>query len=203
MNLDENKRYAIDYNQRTLLRNFDEIIGHHQYTQHVTEATWERVIENQVKSLIIDHIYCTISTSVEKVTCVDTSYGDHKLVLLKILNEAKVQLIATLRRNWNNSPELLMDELQKVEWQTGIKNIQELWNLIEQEIIMVIDKMVHQEEINTFVNRGKNSAMVKRKLNRRNYLLKKRKRSAQKGEEVEELADLNININNFYYEERK
>jgi hypothetical protein len=86
MNLDENKCYAIDYNQRILLRNFDEIIGHHQYTQHVTEATWERVIENQVKSLIIDHIYCTISTSVEKVTYVDTSYGDHKLVLLKILN---------------------------------------------------------------------------------------------------------------------
>jgi hypothetical protein len=95
------------------------------------------------------------------------------------------------RRNWNNSPELLMDELQNVESQTGIENIQELWNLIEQEIIMVIDKMVHLEEINTFINRGKNSAMVKRKLNQRNYLLKKRKRSAQKGEEVEELADLN------------
>ncbi len=84
-----------------------------------------------------------------------------------------------------------MDELQNVESQTGIENIQELWNLIEQEIIMVIDKMVHLEEINTFINRGKNSAMVKRKLNQRNYLLKKRKRSAQKGEEVEELADLN------------
>ena len=30
MNLDENKRYAIDYNQRSLFGDFDEIIGHHQ-----------------------------------------------------------------------------------------------------------------------------------------------------------------------------
>jgi hypothetical protein len=37
--------------------------------QHVTETTWERVIENRVKSsVIVDHIYSTNSTSVEKVT---------------------------------------------------------------------------------------------------------------------------------------
>jgi exonuclease III len=102
MNLDENKRYAVDYNQRSLFRDFDEIIGHHQYTQHVTEATWERVIENQVKSSIIDHIYCTNSTSVEKVAYVDTTYGDHRLVLLKILDEAKIEQIALQRRNWRN-----------------------------------------------------------------------------------------------------
>jgi hypothetical protein len=108
---------------------------------------------------------------------VDTSYGDHKLVILKTMDEAKVERIAMQRRNWRNySPELLTEELQKVEWQTGIENILELWNLIEQEILTVIDKMVPLEEINTFVNRGKNSAMVKKKLNRRNYLLKKRKR---------------------------
>ena len=166
MNLDENKRYAIDYNQAALFRDFDEILGHHQYTQHVTEATWERVIENQVKNSIIDHIYCTNSTSVEKVTYVDTTYGDHKLVILKIMDETKVERIAMQRRNWRNySPELLTEVLQKVEWQTGIENIQELWNLIEQEILTVIDKMVPLEEINTFINRGKNSAMVKKKLN--------------------------------------
>jgi hypothetical protein len=45
--------------------------------------------------------------------------------------------------------------------------------------------------------------MVKRKLNRRKYLLKKRKRSVQNEEEKEELADLNKYIKNVYYEERK
>ena len=63
--------------------------------------------------------------------------------------------------------------------------------------------MVPIEEINAFINRGKNSAMVKRKLNRRSYLLKKRKRSIQKEEEREELTNLNKYIKNFYYEERR
>jgi hypothetical protein len=120
------------------------------------------------------------------------------------MDEAKVQRIAMRRRNWRNySPELLTEELQKVEWQTGIENVQELWNSIEQEILTVIDKMVPLEEINTFINRGKNSAMIKKKLNRRNYLLKKRKRSVQREEEKEELAKLNKYIKSFYFEERK
>ena len=166
MNLDENKRYAIDYNQRSLFGDFDEIIGHHQYTQHVSEATWERVIENQVKSSIIDHIYCTNSTSVEKVTYVDTTYGDHRLVILRTADEAKIEKISLQRRNWRNySSELLSEELEKVEWQTGIENIQELWNSIEHNILTVIDKIVPLEEISTCIKREKNSAMVKRKLN--------------------------------------
>ena len=88
MNMDENKRYAINYNKRSMFRYFDEIIGHHQYTQHVTEATWERVSGNQMKSLVIDH---TNSTSFEKVIYIDTTYGDHRLVLLRTLDEAKIE----------------------------------------------------------------------------------------------------------------
>ena len=68
---------------------------------------------------------------------------------------------------------------------------------------MVIDEIAPLEEVNTFINRGKNSAMLKKKLNRRSYLLKKRKRSIQKEEEREELTNLNKYIKNFYYEERR
>jgi hypothetical protein len=45
--------------------------------------------------------------------------------------------------------------------------------------------------------------MLKKKLNRRNYLLNKRKRLIQKEKEKEELANLNNYIKNFYYEERR
>jgi hypothetical protein len=177
MNLDEGKRYAINYNQRALFRDFDEMIGHHQYTQHVTEATWERVIKNQVKSSVIDHIYCTNSTNVEKIIYVNTTYGDHKLILLRTTDEAKIEKIEIRRRNWRNySSEMLAEELGKVEWQTKIESIQELWNSIEQEILTVIDKLIPAEVINNLIKRGKNSPMVKKNLNRRNYLLKKRKR---------------------------
>ncbi len=93
----------------------------------MTEATWERVIENQVKSLVIDHIYCTNSTYVEKISYVNTSYGDHRLVLMRTLDAAKIKQIAMRRRNWRNySSESLAEELRKVEWQTEIEDIQEL-----------------------------------------------------------------------------
>ena len=135
MNLDENKRYAVDYGKRSLFQDFDEIIGHHQYTQHVTETTWERVIENRVKSSVIDHIYSTNSTSVEKVTYKDTSYGDHRLVLMRTSDVAKIERSVIRRRSWRKySSELLVEELRKVKWQTEIENIQELWNWFEQEI---------------------------------------------------------------------
>ena len=72
----------------------------------------------------------------------------------------------------NYSSELLTEELSKVEWHTEIENIQELWNSIEQEILTIIDEVASLEEMNLFINRGKNSAMLKKKLNQRNYLLR-------------------------------
>jgi len=204
MNLDENKRYAVNYGQRSLFQDFDEIIGHHQYTQHVTETTWERVIENRVKSSVIDHIYSTNSTSVEKVTYKDTSYGDHRLILMRTSDVAKIERSVIRRRSWRKySSELLVEELRKVKWQTEIENIQELWNSFEQEITTVVDKIAPLEEINTFINRGKNSAILKRKQNRRGYLLQKRKRTALSDQEKNEVTHLNKYINNFYYEDRK
>jgi hypothetical protein len=65
----------------------------------------------------------------------------------------------------NYSSELLTEELSKVEWHTEIENIQELWNSIEQEILTIIDEVASLEEMNLFINRGKNSAMLKKKLN--------------------------------------
>jgi hypothetical protein len=44
---------------------------------------------------------------------------------------------------------------------------------------------------------------VKKNLNQRNYLLKKRKRSVQTEDEKDEIAKLNRYIKNHYYEERK
>jgi hypothetical protein len=86
-NLDENKRHLADYNQRLLFQDLEELIGHHHYDQHVKEATWERVIQDQVKNSILDHIYCTDNTFVDSVLYKDTIYGDHKMVILCTSNE--------------------------------------------------------------------------------------------------------------------
>jgi endonuclease/exonuclease/phosphatase family metal-dependent hydrolase len=81
-NIYENKRHQADYNQRLLFQDLEELIGHHQYTQHVKEAMWERTIQEQVKNSILDHIYCTDSTIVDNILYKDTIYGDHKMIIL-------------------------------------------------------------------------------------------------------------------------
>ena len=49
-NLDDHRRFQVDYAQRMLFQDFEEILGHHHFIQHVKEPTWERVIENQTKN---------------------------------------------------------------------------------------------------------------------------------------------------------
>ena len=40
------------------------------------------MIVDQIKNSVIDHIYCTDSTGVKEVLYKNTSFGDHKLVML-------------------------------------------------------------------------------------------------------------------------
>ncbi len=126
-NLDENKRHLADYNQRQLFQDLEELIGHHQYVQHVKEATWERVIQDQVKHSVLDHIYCTDNTIVDSVLYRDTIYGDHKMVILCTSNELIERDFKIRRRNWKTySVDVLIQSLNQVRWGTDIDSVQEM-----------------------------------------------------------------------------
>ena len=203
-NLDENKRYVIDYSQRLLFQDFNELIGHHHYTQHVTEPTWNRVINNELKSSVIDHIYCTNSTNVESLTYKDTMYGDHKLVMLCTQDNVQEKEKIMLRRNWRNySEKSLLNELSKVRWQTSIESVQEMWNSYENEIIRIVDELAPTKEVVNIINRSNKSPILKSKINRRRYLLKKRKNPMWTGDEERELKTINKHIRNLYYKDRR
>jgi exonuclease III len=202
-NLDENKRHSADYNQRLLFQDLEELIGHHHYDQHVKEATWERVIQDQVKNSILDHIYCTDNTIVGSVLYKDTIYGDHKMVILCTSNERIERDFKIQRRNWRKySMDVLIQNLSLVRWGTDVDSIQEMWNSFEQEILTIVDKIAPLEEVGSTIKR-KVSKTLKSKLNRRSYLLNKRKHRTQQEHEKEELKALNKYIRNYYYEERR
>jgi exonuclease III len=202
-NLDENKRHSADYNQRLLFQDLEELIGHHHYDQHVKEATWERVIQDQVKNSILDHIYCTDNTIVGNVLYKDTIYGDHKMVILCTSNERIERDFKIQRRNWRKySMDVLIQNLSLVRWGTDVDSIQEMWNSFEQEILTIVDKIAPLEEVGSTIKR-KVSKTLKSKLNRRSYLLNKRKHRTQQDHEKEELKALNKYIRNYYYEERR
>jgi hypothetical protein len=77
-----------------------------------------------------------------------------------------------------------------------------MWNLFEQEILTIVDKIAPLEEVGSTIKR-KASKTLKSKLNRRSYLLNKRKHRTQQEHEKEELKALNKYIRNYYYEERR
>ena len=202
-NLDENKRHLVDYNQRQLFQDLEELIGHHQYVQHVKEATWERVIQDQVKNSVLDHIYCTDNTIVDSVLYKDTIYGDHKMVILCTSNELIERDFKIRRRNWKTySVDVLIQSLNHVRWGTDIDSVQEMWNSYEQEILKIVDKIAPLEEVGSTIRR-KVSKTLKSKLNRRSHLLKKRKHHMQQEHEKDELKALNKYIRSYYYDERK
>ena len=202
-NLDENKRHLVDYNQKQLFQDLEELIGHHQYVQHVKEPMWERVIQGNVKNSILDHIYFTDSTIVGDVLYRDTIYGDHKMVILSTTNELTERDYKIRRRNWRAySVDALIQNLNQVRWETDIDSTQEMWNSYEQEILTIVDKIAPLEEVGSTIKR-KVSKTLKSKLNRRSHLLKKRKHHTQQEHEKDELKTLNKYIRNYYYDERK
>ncbi len=178
-NLDENKQHLANYNQRLLFQDLEELIGHHHYVQHVREATWERVIQEQVKNSILHHIYCTDSTILNSILYNDTIYGDHKMVILCTSNELIEKDFKIQRRNWKTySAEDLIQNLNQVKWKTNIEGIQEMWNTYKQEILTIVDKIAPLEEVGNTVRR-KVSKILKSKLNRRSHILKKQKHHIQ------------------------
>ena len=202
-NLDERKRFKIDYNQRKLFEDFDEMLGHHHFTQLVKEATWERSVENQIKNSVLDHIYCLDTSEVEKIDVKDTIFGDHKLVVMTILNDSTKENFRLRKRVWRKySQEELIKQLNQVKWNTDIENVQELWNRFEQELLTVTDKLAPYEEMGLTIRR-KIPDSLKKNHNRRNYLLKKRKRKVLTEIEKDEIKNLSRSIRSFYYEQRK
>ena len=202
-NLDENKRYLINYNQRQLFNDFNQILGHHQFNQLVREPTWERMVEGNLRDSIIDHIYTNDELTISNVKLLNMSFGDHKMVVAMISNEIDKEILKIKRRNWKHySKDSLVDELLRVNWHEEIDSVQELWNSYEQEIATITDKLAPIEEQVNNTERKKHTNMV-RKMNRRNNLLKKRKVRDLTEAEKEEIKSINKSMKSFYYEERK
>ena len=203
LNLDENKRYRINYNQRQLFNDFDLILGHHQLNQLVKEPTWERMVEGNLRDSIIDHIYTNDKSTITNIKLQNMNFGDHKMIVALVGIEMKKEILKIRRRNWKHySKEALVDELSRVLWQEGIESVQELWNSYEQEILTIVDKLAPIEESKNNTKDRKHPSM-RRKTNRRNNLLKKRKSRNLNETEKEELKNISKSIKSFYYEERK
>ena len=89
-----------------------------------------------------------------------------------------------------------------IEWSTDLNSVQNVWDEFESNVIKTVDKIV---PLTTFDN-GKitpeTPKVIKNKINKRNRLLKSRKRNASTNLK-QKINQLNYEIKTFYFSQRR
>ena len=173
-NIDDCKRYSIDYPLKELFMDFDDALAVFGLIQLVKFKTWSRLINNTLKSSVLDHIYTTDFTNISNLKSIKPTFGDHLLIYFDF-DAVKTLPKESLRRDWRQySAEKLCNELSKLDFNIGICDVQEYWNVFENMIINVIDVLIPLATFtnNTVKNSGPPKA-IKNCLNKRQRLLKR------------------------------
>ena len=140
-NLDDNMKFNQSYQNKELYNDLDRMWGNFHLTQVVKFATWSRVINNILKSSILDHVYCADPTVITGLQAMTPPFGDHQLIWFEIEYDQKLPTIM-LRRDWRKyTKHNLLSNLEKVKWQLDIEDVQSYWNVFEQELITVVDSV--------------------------------------------------------------
>ena len=157
------------------------------------------------KSSILDHVYVKDCTLVSNLSSTRTEIGDHSLVTFT-LNGLPPPSKITFKRSWlKYSKDVLLNELKKINFETGADSVQSIWDNIENHLINVVDKIVpsvaHKD--NVTVESIIPSPMIKHKINLRNRLLKRFK--ITKDQQLKQrLKNLNLEIKgHFVHSKRK
>ena len=198
-NLDDAKKYCVDYKNRNLFNILNIEFDSLDLIQTVTFPTWTRLINNSLKSSILDHIYTRDITLVNNIQSVKPLIGDHLLLTFNI-NETPAKPMITVRRNWQfyNKAKLLQ-ELEKEDFNCNANSVQEFWNNFENKLVTIADRLVPLE---TFTNNATVKSQIpppfiKNKINVRKRLLKSLK--ITKSPEIRNrIKNLNHEIKNYF-----
>ena len=140
-NLDYRKKFDVDYAHKNLFSDFDEELSSSNLVQMIDFETWSRLIGNELKASILDHVYIRDPTLIKDIKSITPVFGDHRLIMIDI-DEVKPKPIVVYRRDWRHySKNVLNDELNMITWSTEIGDVQGFWNHFESKLINVIDKI--------------------------------------------------------------
>ena len=201
-NIDDGKRFDVNYAYKNYFTDFDEILADFGLIQLVEFETWSRLVGNSLKSSILDHIYVTDVTRVSNITATKPCIGDHLLITFTI-SSTKQKLKETIKRDWRfYSKEKLCNKLKEVNWQLGVTDVQEYWNVFENLIINVVDSIAPLVPfIGNKVKANVTPSHIKNILNIRQRPLKKFKKSPNTALKAR-IVSLDTNIKLFYRSEK-
>ena len=173
-NLDYECKNLITYRFKNYFDILEELTDQFNLMQMISNPTWQRIINGNLKESILDHLYVKNPTNVKNLILDKTIIGDHTLLMFEF-QYCPDPPNRVLKRCWKGySKELLCAELSKTDFNIQADTPQSYWNQLEQKILTITDQIVPYVP---FINNASvkslqpNSAM-KKKLNLRKRLIK-------------------------------
>ena len=124
---------------------------------------------------IIDHIYAADPTTITSISTVTPLFGDHLLLLCCVENETG-EGSCSIRRSWKNySKTALCEMLANEDWSCESDTVQGTWNIFENKLVRITDKIVPEISFINSVIVQKIAPEIKSKINKRKKLLRKYK----------------------------
>jgi hypothetical protein len=126
----------------------DELENEMNLSQLINFNTWRRIVNGEMRTSLLDHVYENIHGLVENITPISTSTSDHTPlwieVAIKICHKVETKII----RDWSAySKERLLDLLSKERWDIGCNDVQDFNNELEQKIMSVLGVLIPFKEI--------------------------------------------------------
>ena len=141
-NLDYSKQYDVNYAHRLLFGDLETYMSDFNLIQLIEFDTWSRMIGNNYKSSILDHIYIADPTLITDIHSITPIFGDHLMICFKYtLGKAVKQY--SLKRDWRfYSNVLLCERLAEEDWAINNDSVQGYWNCFKNNLINVVDVLV-------------------------------------------------------------
>ncbi len=145
--------FNIDYLKIGTINNFyyNELAQMEQangLTQMVKEVTWSRLYEGSYRCSLLDHCYLSDLHLLKNVKLLEAEISDHTPIMVILAAERSEEKRTIIKRNWNGySKDLLLEELEKVDWSIDCTQVQDINNELEQKLLTIVDKLVPVLEI--------------------------------------------------------
>ena len=199
LNLDQAKILDLNYSHKNYFNSLIENLEPHNLIQMVNFPTWSRVINNMYCSSIIDHVYIKDPTLIRAIYPIIPPFGDHCVVVTEIKSKQEKKP-NTFRRNWSKyNKAILIEHLNKTNWQINHDCVQSYWNCLESKLIEITDLIAPLENQNHFNNSTHAPPHIKNKINKRNRLSKKLKSHLNPNSIRNEIKSLNKDIKSFFH----
>ena len=140
-NLDAAMQYRIDYPHKLLYNELSTLITSANLEQLVDFPTWSRNVNNVLKQSVLDHVYTNNFQITSNCTSVNPPFGDHVMVTFD-LNIGTNTPEHSIHRDWRfYTSQTLILHLSKVDLHVDCNDVQQYWNILENIIINIVDKI--------------------------------------------------------------